>query len=88
MRCKGATAKRIEDAFTTVGQLVVAVESDNPLTDYNGIGPKTAEVIEDWWENRFEIEEKMESGEFVRTGEKTGTIHFYKSWSDAIDPSN
>ncbi|WP_049985730.1 hypothetical protein [Halobellus rufus] len=84
MQCKPQVASRIEDAFVTVGQLVDAVESDQSLTDHDGIGPATAEVIERWWENRFEREEKMDGGSVERTGAKTATIHFHKSWSPVI----
>lgn len=84
MRCSGQVATRIEDTFVTAEQLVQAVESDDPLTEYDGIGPKTAEVIEEWWENRFEREEKMSSSTFERTGAKTASIYFHSSWEDAI----
>lgn len=84
MRCKGQTASRIEDVFVTVEQLVDAVVADKALIEHDGIGPKTAETIEDWWDNCFEREEKMENSEFERTGAKTASIHFYQSWEDAI----
>jgi len=84
MHCDGQTAARIEDVFVTVEQLVDAVESDEPLTDRDGIGPKTADVIEEWWESRFEREEQMDSGTFERTGAKTATIHIHTSWADAL----
>lgn len=84
LQCNGQTAHRIEDTFVTVEQLVEAVRSDQDLTDYDGIGPKTAEVIDDWWDRRFEREEKMDSGSVERTGAKTVMIHFHNSWSDAI----
>lgn len=84
MQCRPQVASRIEDAFVTVGQLVDAVESDQPLTDHDGIGPATAEVIERWWESRFEREEKMNGGSVERTGLKTATIHFHSSWSPVL----
>lgn len=84
MRCSGQTATRIEDTFVTAEQLVDAVESDEPLTDIDGIGPSTAETIEEWWEDRFEREEKMGSGSVERTGAKSATIHFHNSWADAL----
>jgi ERCC4-type nuclease len=84
MRCSGQTASRIEDAFVTVNQLVDAIESDADLTERDGIGPKTAEVIEDWWQNRFEREEAMDGAEFERTGTKTATIHNLRSWESII----
>lgn len=84
MRCSGQVAHRIEDAFVTVEQLVDAVESDDGLTETDGIGPATAETIEDWWDNRFEREEQMDSSSVERTGAKTASIHFHNSWMDAI----
>ena len=84
MRCSGQIVSRIEDTFVTVDQLVDAIEDDAPLTDHDGIGPKTAQVIEEWWENRFEREEKMSGGSVERTGSKTATIHFHNSWEEAI----
>jgi ERCC4-type nuclease len=87
MQCSGQAAKRIEDTFVTVEQLVDAVLSETELTGYDGIGPKTAEVIEDWWENRFEREERMGSSSVERTSSKSATIHFHTSWSSAIERS-
>jgi len=84
MQCSGQVAARIEDTFVTAEQLVEAVQSGQPLTEYDGVGPKTAEVIEEWWENRFKREEAMDSGKVERTGSKTATIHFHNSWEDAI----
>lgn len=84
MRCRGQIAHRIEDTFVTVEQLVEAVESDQPLTEYDGIGPSTAEVIEEWWANRYEREEQMTSSSVERTSSKSATIHFHNSWADAL----
>jgi len=84
MRCSGQVARRIEDAFVTAEQLVDAVESDQELAEHDGIGPKTAEIIEDWWENRFEREDKINSGSIEPTGSKSATIHFHESWNGAI----
>lgn len=84
MRCSGQIAHRIEETFVTVEQLVQAIKSDKPLTEYDGIGPSTAETIEDWWENRFEREEKMDGSSLERTGAKSATIHFHNSWAGAI----
>lgn len=84
MQCSGQAAHRIGEAFVTVEQLVDAIESDRGLTEHDGIGPKTAEIIEDWWDNRFEREDKMGGGSVERTGAKTATIHFHNSWSEAI----
>jgi len=88
MRCSGQIARKIEDTFVTVGQLVEAVESDQRLTEKDGIGPKTAETIEDWWDNRFEREEKIGSGSIERTGKKSLAVHFHNSWSDVIEERN
>jgi transposase-like protein len=84
MRCKGPVAHNIEDAFVTVGQLVAAVESDDPLTDIDGIGPKTAEVIEDWWENRVEREAQASRSTITRTSNSSATISFHQSWETAL----
>lgn len=85
MRCTGQIASRIEKEYVTVEQLVETIQSDDDLTNRKGIGPKTAEVIEDWWENRFDREEKIGDSSFERTGSKTGTLHSNQSWDDAID---
>ncbi|WP_090312478.1 helix-hairpin-helix domain-containing protein [Natronorubrum texcoconense] len=84
MRCSGAVAHNIEDAFTTVEKLLEAVESDDPLTDVDGIGPKTAEVIEDWYENRRTRERKANSATVDRTSSKSLSISFHNSWADAL----
>jgi len=84
MRCKGPVAHNIEEAFVTVEKLVEAVESDEALTNIDGIGPKTAEVIEDWWENREEREEKASRSTVKRTSSKSLSISFHKSWADAL----
>jgi hypothetical protein len=84
MNCHGRTADRIETAFVTVEKLVEATESDEDLTEYPGIGPKTEPVIEEWWDNRFERERQMDASSVERTGAKTATIHLHQSWADAI----
>lgn len=84
MRCSGQIAHQIEQAFTTVEELVAAVRGDGPLTDVDGIGPATAEQIESWWEVRFEREGQIDSATFERTGTQTATIYNNASWSDAI----
>jgi len=84
MRCDGATAARIEDAFVTVEQLVAAVESDAALTDVDGIGPATAETIREWWGVRHEREKQMNASSVEQTGSKSATIHFHKSWGSAL----
>ena len=85
MKCSGQVATIIEDKFVTVEQLVEAVESDDPLTDIDGIGPATAETIESWWEHRFEREDNVDGATVVRTGEKTATIYNLGDWSDALN---
>lgn len=84
MKCNGQTAAIVDDAFVTVEQLVSAVESDEPLTDIDGIGPATAETIEEWWDDRFDRERKMNNAEFVKTGTKTASIHNLGDWTDAL----
>jgi len=85
MRCSNRMAARIDHAFITVEQLVDAIESDDQLTNYNGVGKKTATIINKWWEERFEREEKMSSGSVEKTGANTATIHFHSSWRSAIE---
>lgn len=84
MRCSGQIASQIEQAFTTVEQLVEAVESEADLTEYDGIGRAIAEVIDEWWANRFEREARMDDASVEQTGEKTATIHFHSSWNGAL----
>jgi len=84
MQCSGQVAAIIEETFVTVEQLVEAAESDDPLTDIDGIGPTTADTIESWWDNRFEREREVNNAEFVRTGAKTATIYNLGDWSDAL----
>lgn len=84
MRTDGRTAARIEDVFVTAEQLVDACESEGPLTEVDGIGPSTAVVIADWWDDAEEIERKVDNGEFVRTGAKTATVYNLGDWSDAL----
>ncbi len=85
MRCSAQTASRIEDAFVTAEQLVEAVVSERPLTEHDGIGPKTAEAIQEWWENRFEREEEISIGSVEGTGAKTASIYFHRSWEDVLE---
>ena len=85
MKCDGATATRIEDAFVTVEKLVAAVEADAPLTGTDGIGPATAETIREWWAVRFAREDAMSGNSVERTGAKTATIHFHTSWAPVLD---
>lgn len=84
MQCTASVASNIETAFVTVSQLADAAESDSELTEYDGIGPKTADKIEDWWQNREEREEQSKSTTFTRTGSKSGTINFLGDWSGIL----
>lgn len=84
MRCSGSVAANIEKTFVTVEKLLEAVESDEPLTDVRGVGPKTAEVITEWHENREEREAKAKSATVNRTSKTTLSISFHTSWEDAL----
>lgn len=84
IRCRGSVAHNIEDAFVTVEELVAAVESNEPLTAVDGIGPATAEVIEEWWANRVERERKANSSTVTRQSGKSLTVTFHNSWADAL----
>lgn len=84
MKCGGSIAHNIEEAFVTVEQLVDAIESDDTLTDVDGIGPKTAEVIEDWWENREQREANARSSTVTRESSRSLSISIHRSWEDAL----
>lgn len=84
MRCSGQTAHRIEDTFVTVEQMLDAIESDAPLTDVNGIGPKTAETIMDWYKHREEREQGVDSATVTHESSRSATISFHHSWADAL----
>lgn len=84
MQCSEAVARRIEDVFITVENLVTAVESEKPLTDHDGIGRETADVIEDWWDHRFEREEQIPAVPAEQEGTTALAIHMHRSWADAI----
>lgn len=84
MKCRGGMATNIEKTFVTVQQLLDAVESDEPLTEIDGIGPKTAETVRDWYENREERERNARSSTVTRTSSKTLSIEFHGSWADAL----
>lgn len=84
MMCSGSVATNIENTFVTVEQLLDAIESDEPLTLVSGIGPKTAEVITDWYENRFEREEAASGSTIKQTSNTSLNISFHPSWDDAI----
>ena len=84
MKCTGSVAHNVEEAFVTVEKLVAAAESDDPLTDVTGIGPKTAEVIEDWYENRREREKNASEATMTPTSQSSYRITFHNSWEDAL----
>lgn len=84
MKCTASVARNIEKAFVTVEKLLEAVESDDPLTDVDGIGPKTAEVIEDWYEHREEREANASSSTVKRKSSRSLSISFHQSWEDAL----
>ena len=84
MQCKGSVAHNIEKAFVTVPQLLEAVESEEPLTETDGIGPKTAEVIGDWYEHREERERNMPSSSVTERSLNSATISLHSSWADEL----
>ncbi len=84
MNVDGQVARIIVDTFTTVENLMEAVETYDDLTKIEGIGPKTANAIEDWWEVRYERERQITQTEVERTGNRSATIHFFNSWEDAL----
>ena len=84
MQCSGQVASIIEKEFVTAEQLVEAVETHDDLTEIDGVGRRTAEVIEDWWEVREERERQIQNAEFERTGANTASIYFIPDWSDAL----
>jgi len=84
MNCTASVAYNIEQAFVTVEQLLKAVESDTDLTDIDGIGPKTAEAILDWYENRESREIQASDSTVERTSSSSMNITFHQSWEDAL----
>ncbi|QRY21773.1 hypothetical protein JT689_01540 (plasmid) [Halobacterium sp. GSL-19] len=84
MTCSALVARQIKDAFVTVEQLLDAVESEKPLTEVDGVGPKTKEVIEEWYETSEEREQDARAATFTRTSSTSATITFHNSWADAL----
>jgi len=84
MRCSGVVAANIDEAFVTVEQLLKAIESDDPLTDVSGVGPKTASVLKEWYEHREDRERQANDATFKRTSGSAATITFHEDWSDAL----
>lgn len=84
MKCSAQMAARIEDIFTTVTSLVNQVrEHKEDLTEIQGVGEKTASVLKQWWENRFEIEDEVQAGSVTREG-NSFIIHNLGDWSTEI----
>lgn len=48
---RGSQASAIHDAFVTRGQLLDALRDGETLTDYEGIGDKTAASLWEWFKN-------------------------------------
>lgn len=88
MNCTGNVAHNIESAFVTVEQMMTTIESDSSLTAVDGIGPKTADTIMDWYEHRFEREEVAADTTVTRTSDTSLNISFHSSWNDAIGKNN
>jgi len=84
LQCKAQLATQIKRTFVTVEQLVDSIKSPDPLTARDGIGPKTAEKIMEWWQNREEREGHARRSTVTRTGSRTASIAFHPSWADAI----
>jgi len=84
MQTKGGMAKSIKSAFGSVESLLEAIEADAKLTDYDGIGPKTAQCIKNWYENRFEREKFASSQTMTKKTSRSATITFHKSWEHAL----
>lgn len=84
MKCSSRVAHIIAKEFVTVEEMVEAVESDKPLTNIHGIGPATADAINEWYEHRFERERAMDETSVEQTSSRSVTIHNHTSWADAI----
>lgn len=84
MQCSGAVAYNVTQAFPTVVQLIEACESDEPLTGHDGIGPATAGVIEEWWENREERERNMTSATVTERSVGSATVALHASWAGEL----
>lgn len=84
MRCSGQVAGIIEDTFVTVKDLLDEVESDRDLTEIDGIGPKTEDVIDSWYENRFEREKQADSGKVERHSKSSMSIYKIYSWKEEL----
>lgn len=88
MECERQTATCITETFGTVERLVREVKSDEPLTKIDSIGTKEKEAIDEWWNNRFERERKMNDTEYVSVGRGSGIVYDLGDWSDALGMKN
>lgn len=84
MRASGQIASRIEETFVTAEQLVAAVDGDDDLEAIDGIGPKTADVIRDWYAHRRERERNASVATVERTSSRSLTIKNNGCWQDAL----
>lgn len=84
MQCSGLIAHNIEGAFASVPSLLEAIESDDPLTDNDGIGSETAKVIMDWNEHREERERAMPQSSITERSVNSATISFHTSWAEEL----
>lgn len=84
MQCSGQVATIIANTFTTAEDLIAAVESDLPLVEHNGIGPKTAETIMEWWVERESREKQMPGSTVEHTSARSANVHLHNAWWDAL----
>jgi len=82
MNCSGQIAATIEKKFVTVEQLLDAIEAD-ALTERDGIGPKTAEAIHEWHENREKIEREVPNATTIHEGNSISIMN-NGDWSEAL----
>lgn len=81
MKCSGSMAYNIKEAFVAVPRLLDAIESEEPLTETDGIGPKTAETIMEWYEHREERERNMPRSSVTERSVNSATIALLPSWA-------
>lgn len=84
MKTRGGTATNIADAFGSVEALVEACENGEDLTEYDGIGPATAESIEEWWADAEAREQMARSTTVTKDSARSATIMFHNSWANAL----
>lgn len=85
MKCSGAMATRIEKTFVTVEQLLEQIESDQPLSEIEDIGPETELVIEDWYDNRDEREEHADTMTVEKKSARSLVVKNNGSWKEALE---